>query len=641
MQPSIHPQLVLETAFSQVIESLGLSIDEEQLRLQQPAQSDHGEYASSCALHLFSQLKNASDDRFASPRELAENIVAELNTYFKNQEIELFDAFSVAGPGFINCTLASSALVQHAAELASMPLTEFSVHPQEKQRVLLEYVGPNTNKPLHIGHLRNAALGVAMCRLWERSRHEVNRATIYNDRGLHITKSMWAYLYFAAQPARDFQKQTWQEVLAVWLGDNSSWLKPEDMEDARLKKPDHFVGHWYQQADALADDAAVQEVWSAMLQAWENELDSQHQAVRTLWSWLNDYFYQGFAETTERLGVFFDDAHISHESAIYQAGKKIVQDGARAGTFEQLDDGAIRAHLEDRFNLPNKILLRKDGTGIYMTFDIELARQRSETGVDRLLWLVGQDQELYFQQLFAICEMLGYGTRDRYRHFAYGMVRLPEGNMSSRKGRVVYADQLLDLAVEKAREIMTETQVAKDLSAEEAAAVAEAVGVGAVQWTMLGQEPVSEMTFDITKSVSFKGFAGPYIQYTVARCASVVRQAEQISTIDYETFRDSAKPFDIEIETSEKEVLRNLTIYIDVVERSTAQDAPQLLTTYLHTLAQSFNGFYAEVRIVNDLGSKDAGAREAAQRRVMMTTAVQKVLRDGLGLLGIEAPRKM
>lgn len=637
---SAHPHFRIKQSLSQVIAGLGLEIDSTSLTVQQSAQPEHGHFATSCALSLFSSLKKTSNTEFASPRALAEKIVFELNTFFKKENPQLLADISVAGPGFINFTLSPEVLLEHALQLATEPVTEVNLLGQQPQSVLIEYVGPNTNKPLHIGHLRNAALGVSLCRMWERAGQKVVRATINNDRGLHIIKSMWAYLYLAAHTERD-RMQDWKTTLSDWQKNVSAWKTPAEMEDDRLHKPDHFVGYWYQQADALVEEPEVQEAWSAMLQAWENETDPQHQAVRQLWTWLNQYFYEGYAQTTERLGVWFDKEHISYESQIYQAGKKIVQDGAKKGTFEQLEDGAIRANLEDSHNLPNKILLRKDGTGIYMTFDIELSRQRSETGIDRLVWLVGKDQELYFQQLFSICEMLGYGKRERYQHFAYGMVKLPEGNMSSRKGRVVYADQLLDLAVERAQVIMSETHVAKDLTLDEAQAVAEAVGVGAVKWTMLSQEPVSEMVFDLNTSVSFKGFAGPYIQYTVARCASVVRQAEQSLLIDYKTLTDIAKPFDTDIEKEEQDVLRNLVTYIDVVERAIAQNAPQLLTTHLHSLAQSFNALYAELPIIKDLDAQDPAAVNTAQRRIMITAAVKAVLRDGLELLGIEALEKM
>jgi len=633
-----HPKHKLEAVFSAVLEEMGVRELVGEHRLERPAQREHGHYASTIGLKLFPLLKKQGESALASPRAVAEQIVSKLNTFLAQHDPNLVSEMTIAGPGFINITLTDAALIAQAATTAAG--AEHSSAGTHKSTTLIEFVSPNTNKPLHIGHVRNAALGVAMSLIWERQGHSVSRAVIFNDRGLHIIKSMWAYLYLATNPASELT-ESWQTVLDRWQADKKNWLVPSQLPDERMQKSDHFIGYWYTQADAHEQDTAVTQVWSEMLQAWENEADPQHQAVRALWQYLNLFFYEGFAQTAARLQVRFDAEHENYESAIYQKGKDIVVAGAQAGTFERLDDGAVRVNLEETFKLPNKILLRKDGTGIYMTFDIELARQRSEMGFDQLHWLVGSDQKLYFQQLFAVCELLGFGSRERYHHFAYGMVRLPEGKMSSRKGRVVYADQLLDLAVERAETIMSETHVAKDLSGAERQAVAEAVGVGAVQWTMLSQEPESEMIFDIETSVSFKGFAGPYVQYTAARCASVIANAAKITSIDYSTFDHITQPIDIVTSEHEKSLLRDISSYSDIVERAGQELAPQLLTTYLHELAQSFNALYAELPIVAGLSDANEVEQQRSKLRVMLTAATESILRDGLALLGIRSPEKM
>ena len=633
----------LQQLLSDTLKELGVDFKAESIPLERPAQSTHGEYATSLALSLFSkQKKDNPSFSYNNPRELAESISIKLNEKIADKSgSQLVKSVSVAGPGFINFTFSDQFYLEVAQALAS---SQESVYKPSKQAgsVIIEYVSPNTNKPLHIGHVRNAALGSAMGKILEKVGWNVHLGIINNDRGLHITKSMWAYLMFGQRSQQvgnevgssTIPQETWQTVLSKWIEDNSSWLTPQDMTDKRLQKPDHFVGFWYQKGDTLAEDLEVQKAWTEMLQAWEGKDLPHHKEVHQLWQHLNNLFYLGFKETSAVIGAIFDADEVNFESDIYEAGKEIVLQGAEQGVFEKLPDGAVKVNLE-KFKLPDKILLRRDGTGIYMTFDIELTRRRFEKKADKVVWVVGMDQQLYFQQLFAVAEILGYGNQEKFFHFAYGMVRLPEGKMSSRKGRVIYADDLLETAQEKAKEIMQQVGVAKDLPPEEFNKVAQSVGIGAVKWTMLAQEAVSEITFNIEESVSFTGFAGPYIQYTIARTHSVFKKAESRSiAVSFDAQNNISKPFDDIAHEDEKELLVSLSKYFDVVERSAAEWAPHYIATYLHELAQRFNTFYAHHTIVGD----DA---VDTQRRLLLTKAVQNVLTEGLNLLGINPVERM
>lgn len=642
------------------------------VQLERPTDFSHGDYTTNLALILFSQNKKTNPTfSFVSPRALAERIMEELQKKIATDpQKEWIKSITVAGPGFINFTLTDAYYLHFLGSLISSQEKVFK-GSKRADSTFIEYVSPNTNKPLHIGHLRNAALGVAMGNILKAAGSTVTMGTINNDRGLHIIKSVWGYLVFGKKgdegvesgtatdkfPATDKSLTTanWKTLLQEWQQNPDSWLQPQDMPEARLQKPDHFVGNWYLTADAYVEDTKIMQVWSEMLQAWEQGGTSgttttpdttsnpdtkpspDHTTVRALWKQMNAWFYQGYVETAKVYGFSFDPEGISYESEIYEAGKQIVIKGAEQGIFEKLPDGAVKVNLE-KYKLPDKILLRKDGTGIYMTFDIELTRQRNEKNMDTLLWVVGVDQQLYFQQLFAVAELLGYGHKEKFHHFSYGMVRLPEGKMSSRKGRVIYGDDLLAMAQEKAASIMQESGVTEKFTPEELARVVKAVGIGAVKWTMLSHDKLSEIIFDINESVTFTGFAGPYIQYTIARSHSVLEKA-QISnlTIPSDILINIEEQSLYQLNAEERDVLLNLSLYFDTLQKTIAEYAPHHLCIYLYTLAQSFNTFYAHQKII----SLDDADTQKTHFRLAVTVVVQKVLTEGLTLLGIQPIERM
>lgn len=563
------------------------------------ADPTQGDYSTNVALRVFSAK---TQDKWSSPRELAGQIVTEIN-----QSLPAFiTSVEAAGPGFINFYLNTEYLNEHFA------LPEFK---KLNKTAIVEYMQPNTNKPLHIGHLRNAILGISLINLMKAVGWEVKSATVNNDRGLHITKSMWAYLM---KGEKALSNKTWKEKILSWKAQPNSWITPNDMEEKQLRKGDFFVGHWYVVADAFVEDEGALKDWQEMLLAWENADDALHQPVRDLWKQLNDWFYQGVKESYKYLGVSFDPDQVSYESDIYAAGKEIVLAGVKKGVFEKLADGAVRANLEKKYHIPDKILLRRDGTGIYMTFDIELTRQRSLAGADLLVWVVGNDQDLYFQQLFAVSELLGYGQASKFFHFSYGMVRLPEGKMSSRKGTVVYADEVIAEAITTAHQVMESAGVGKGLTQKLKDQVAIQVGVGAAKYTMLSYDPKSEIAFDLEKSVTFEGDSGPYLQYANARCNSVLEKVGSKPSQELSTWHPA-----------EKNLVHKLEKFGNAISRAASEYSPHLLCTYLLELSQEFGRFYNQCPI---LGSK---------RREQLTKQVSQTLAYGLSLLGIATPEKM
>ena len=645
------------------IKALGLSVPEQSGIIEKPAQSARGDLASPVAMQLVRGLNPEQRLKWRSPLLLAQAIVERMQQSLPSDLASQIESFGAVAPGFINIKYSQSVLIDEAAHLAQLSQLREQVESKnigqnhQQRRTVIEYVSPNTNKPLHIGHLRNAAVGWSLSRLLLAGGDQVQKAIIFNDRGLHIMKSCWGYLA-AGQQSSDWNEvlrqgdiaeaittetkqviiqQDWRVLLSQWQTAPHSWLQPEQMVLTRLQKSDHFIGYYYQLAELFATEEAVTSQWSAMLLCWEDATHPLHQQLRALWTTMNDWFYNGFERTRQRFGFGFDSDSVSYESQIYQKGKDLVIAAADQGKLERLPDGAIIARLEAA-GLPDKILLRRDGTGIYMTFDIELTRQRTASNAQQLIWIVGVDQKLYFQQLFAVAQQLGYGRRERYFHLAYGMVRLPEGKMSSRKGTVLYADDILDLAVERAKAIMREAGSRDHLSDTEFDHVAEAVGVGAVKWTMLSVDALSEITFDVQNSVSFKGFAGPYIQYTHARCRSVLSKQNSNITISIDPLLsnliDQKKQ---KLCPEEIDLLRNLFTYYEIIRSSAEMKAPHILCNYLYELCQSFNGFYGACPIITDTMLDPT----LAQVRVTLTQATASVVAAGLDLLGIEAVERM
>lgn len=554
-----------------------------------------------------------------NPAEIAKDLAS----YFSEHQSDLMAKVSAMGP-YVNISLSRTAYAEIVLKEISKQGEKFGSHKIGKgKRVMIEYSSPNTNKPQHLGHVRNNMLGFSLSLLAEKIGYEAVRVTLVNDRGIHIMQSMLAY---------------------------KKWGDPEgDTPEKSDLKPDHFVGKYYveynkrnkkQIEKALEGDTKFETLQGKeqddykrevarttplaqeaqeMLREWE----AGNPEVLKLWEKMNGWALEGIRKTYVDLGVFFDDEIF--ESDIYTKGKDIVFEGEKAGVFVRDDKNRIVANLED-VNLPNKVLLRSDGTSLYVTQDLYLAIYKFENWhIDVSVYVVASEQDLHFKQLFAILKKLGYSfaNENQLIHRSYGWIFLPEGRMKSREGKVVDADdvitEIIDLAKKKAE--ASETSSKSDL-----VKTSRQVGLGALKFFLLSHSAKSTITYDPKKTLAFEGYTGPFIQYSHARAKSVLRKADTkiASKIDFSVLQDDESFF----------LTKKLADYPrKTLEAATLYD-PSIMALYLFELAQSFNTFYHSKPI---LKAED----NEKQARLLVTQATATVLKDGLSLLGIEAPEEM
>jgi len=460
------------------------------------------------------------------------------------------------------------------------------------ETILVEYSSPNTNKPLHLGHIRNNVLGMAVVNLLKSRGHNVIPASIMNDRGIHICKAMVGYLHFAEEKT------------------------PEELK----MKGDHFVGWCYVQFEmASRENPALMEEARNMLRAWESE----NPEVVQLWKKMNEWVYRGFHETYGKLGSKFD--LIQYESILYKLGKKIVNRGLESGVFYRKDDGSVWFDLSGN-GLDEKAIIRSDGTSLYVTQDLGVALERFENyNLDRSIYVVASEQDYHFRGLLEILKRLDFSWANRCRHLSYGMVFLPEGKMKSREGKVVDADQLIDQMRELSLRVMEKSHIKIDMDNPEN--IAEAVGMGAIKYYILKFNPKKSIHFDPEQSLSFEGATGAYIQYTFARIQSLLKKAGISDLAHFEAGM---------LETSiELEVTRNLMRYPEVLETSTQNYNPSRLAGYLWELAKSYNVFYTHNPVIK------AEQHALKKARLSLSAAVAACLKSGLNILGIEAVTQM
>lgn len=454
-------------------------------------------------------------------------------------------------------------------------------------RIVVEYPSPNTNKPLHLGHVRNILIGKCISNLLKYKGHLVFQVNLNNDRGIHICKSMLAY-------------KKW--------GKNK---KPD-------KKSDHFVGDFYIKYSQMEDKNKLLEQESAnLLKLWE-ENDPE---TRILWTKMNKWALDGFKETYEKFGISFDKEY--NESEFYRKGKEKIIEGLNKGIFEKREDGAIIANLENANNLPNKVLLRDDGTSIYITQDIYLAYlKKQDFNYDKSIYVVGNEQDLYFKQLFVVLDMLGF-KEDKY-HLSYGMIYLPEGKMKSREGTVVDADDIVDEMRNLAYGEVSERY--PELSSEEKERRARAIGMAALIFFILKYNPKSDLVFKPKESISFEGETGPYIQYCYARIQSIINKSSE--NIDLNV--------DFKLLKHEKELvlIKQLNYFPEIVESVIMTYDIHLIPQYLLTLCQAFNSFYTHCQVISE-------NKELEKARLLLISCVQIITKIGLNLLGIEVLDEM
>jgi len=482
-----------------------------------------------------------------------------------------------------------------------------------KPLMMVEYSSPNTNKPLHLGHVRNNLLGYSIAQIQEANGWKVVKTNIVNDRGIHICKSMLAWLKFGNG----------------------------ETPETSGKKGDHLIGDYYvrfdkeykaQIAELMAagkDEETAKREAPLMLEAQEmlRKWEANDPEVRALWARMNSWVYAGFDETYKRMGVSFDK--IYYESNTYLEGKSEVEKGLAGGQFYRREDGSVWADLT-KDGLDEKLLLRSDGTSVYMTQDIGTAKLRfQDYPIDKMVYVVGNEQEYHFKVLSILLDRLGFPFGKELVHFSYGMVELPNGKMKSREGTVVDADDLMDKMVEDAREISKDkVNTLQGITEDEANEIARKVGLGALKYFILKVDPRKNMLFNPAESIDFNGNTGPFIQYTYARIQSVLRKAGKLGDLGLLGNLGGLDP-------KELTLIQRLTEYPAVVRNAGDNFSPAVICNYAYDLACDFNSFYHDLSILNEPDE----AKKAL--RLLLSANVAKVLKSAFALLGIEMPERM
>ncbi len=591
---------IITAVIQAVKEIYGTDVPEKMVQLQNTKEGFEG----NLTLVVFPFLKISRK----KPEDTAQDIGLWLQL-----NCEAVSQFNVV-KGFLNLVIAPAAWISLLSDINA------DEHFGEKQAtadsplVMIEYSSPNTNKPLHLGHVRNNLLGWSLAQIMAANGNRVVKTNIVNDRGIHICKSMLAWL---------------------------KWGNGETPETAG-KKGDHLIGDYYVAFDkhyreeirelvaqGMDEEKAKQEAplikeAHEMLVKWEQN-DPE---VRALWEKMNSWVYAGFDETYKALGVGFDK--IYYESQTYLKGKAKVEEGLGKGLFERHDDNSVWADLTNE-GLDQKLLLRSDGTSVYMTQDIGTAEMRYEDyPIDKMIYVVGNEQNYHFQVLSILLDRLGFKWGKELVHFSYGMVELPNGKMKSREGTVVDADDLIQAMIDGARQVSEEAGKSKDLPEAEKQEIARICGMGALKYFILKVDARKNMLFNPEESIDFNGNTGPFIQYTYARIRSILRKAELGQ-------KAASLPSAAEYTPNQKEtdLIQKLYAYGAAVEQAGSDYSPSGIANYCYELTKQFNQFYHDYSILN------AETETAKMFRLVLAQNVAKVIRNGMALLGIEVPERM
>jgi arginyl-tRNA synthetase len=516
--------------------------------------------------------------------------------------------------GFLNLEISDQWWIRYFAEISSGKNLFDNCIVKKPEVILVEYSSPNTNKPLHLGHIRNNLLGYSLYRILSACGHKVIKTNIVNDRGIHICKSMLAWLKYG----------NGETPLSTGMkGDHLVGKYYVKFEQEYKLQIERLVMEGTNDADARNAAPLIKEA-REMLLKWE----SGDKEVVELWKTMNAWVYEGFDETYKALGVDFDK--IYYESETYITGRDIVLMALNNRILYQHDDSSIWADLTSQ-GLDHKVLLRSDGTAVYMTQDLGTAVARfNDFGFNKTLYVVGNEQNYHFQVLRALMKILGYGWADGLIHFSYGMVELPEGRMKSREGTIVDADDLIREMKETARSVSEELGKLADYSHEEKEDIFRKIGLGALKYYILKVDPHKNMTFNPVESIDFNGNTGPFIQYTYARIKSVFKKAEQMGIKPDQCAIRSAKPGAKEIE-----LIKLLRKFSDTVSEAASNYSPALIANYCYDLSKEYNQFYHDFSI---LGEEDYSLRNF---RIFLSKVTSEVIFSGMWLLGIEMPERM
>ena len=593
---------IIAAALSGVKELYGAEVPEKMIQLQETRPEFEGELT----LVVFPLLKTS--------KKAPEATAQDLGAYLTEKCPELISKFNVV-KGFLNLSIAAEQWIKLLEEIEHNPKFGFLPVTEESPLVMIEYSSPNTNKPLHLGHVRNNLLGWALAQVMEANGNRVVKTNIVNDRGIHICKSMLA----------------WQKY-----GNGET---PETSG----KKGDHLIGDYYVAFDkhyreevkqlvaqGMDEEKAKQEAplikeAHEMLVRWEQN-DPE---VRGLWKIMNDWVYAGFDETYKALGVGFDK--IYYESDTYLEGREKVEEGLEKGFFYRREDGSVWADLTNE-GLDEKLLLRSDGTSVYMTQDIGTAKLRfQDFPIDKMIYVVGNEQNYHFQVLSILLDKLGFKWGKDLVHFSYGMVELPNGKMKSREGTVVDADDLVATMIEDAYK-MSEDKIKKleGITEEETREIARIVGMGALKYFILKVDARKNMLFDPEESIDFNGNTGPFIQYTYARIRSILRKAAEQGIAIPETL-----PTNTELSEKEISLIQHLNGFTATLRQAGADYNPASIANYCYELVKEYNQFYHDFSVLREENADKQAVRLA------LSSAVAKVVKNGMSLLGIEVPERM
>lgn len=582
---------------SLVIEQYGIEVTDKMVQLQKT----RPEFEGHITLVIFPFIKLVRK----APAQLAN----EIGEALLKRCPELIASFN-AVQGFLNLTISNQFWLTQLREIKGN--NQYGNFPKRNQKLMVEYSSPNTNKPLHLGHVRNNLLGYSIARIQEANGWDVIKTNIVNDRGIHICKSMLAWLKYG------------------------NGATPQSTG----KKGDHFIGDYYVLfdkhykeeiksliAEGMDEETAKKEAplmkeAQAMLLKWEQG----DQEIRSLWKMMNEWVYEGFDETYKQMGVSFDK--IYYESDTYLEGKKEVEKGLDLGLFYRRPDNSVWADLSAD-GLDEKLLLRSDGTSVYMTQDIGTAKLRfADYPIDKMVYVVGNEQEYHFKVLSILLDRLGFPFGKELVHFSYGMVELPNGKMKSREGTVVDADDLMEQMIEEAaRMSQDKVNTLPDITPQEANDIARIVGLGALKYFILKVDPRKNMLFNPEESIDFNGNTGPFIQYTYARIQSVLRKGSNDANVEYTD--------DIEINDKEINLIQRLYEYPSIVHQAGEEYSPAVIANYIYALACDYNSFYHDYSI---LGESNEMIRSF---RLTLSSAVANIIQKGMFLLGIEVPQRM
>ncbi len=598
-------EALISKAAGKAVKALyGMDATEKMLQLQKT----RSEFEGNLTLVVFPFVKAARKSPEQTAQEIGEYLL---------EHCEAVEKFNVV-KGFLNLSMGDRAWIQ------LLNAIDCDTHYGEKQAtdasplVMIEYSSPNTNKPLHLGHVRNNLLGWSLAQIMQANGNRVVKTNIVNDRGIHICKSMLAWLKYGNGETPETSGKKGDHLIGDYY---VAFDKHYRQEVKELQAKYEAEGMTAEEAEKKAKEEAplIKEAHD-MLVKWEQG-DAE---VRALWEKMNAWVYAGFDETYKKMGVSFDK--IYYESQTYLKGKAKVEEGLQKGLFERHADGSVWADLTDE-GLDQKLLLRSDGTSVYMTQDIGTAEMRfKDYPIDKMIYVVGNEQNYHFQVLSILLDRLGFKWGKELVHFSYGMVELPNGKMKSREGTVVDADDLMELMVEDAYKTSMELGKFDDMTEDERREIARIVGMGALKYFILKVDARKNMLFNPEESIDFNGNTGPFIQYTYARIRSILRKAQNSPG----SLSSSSSLNDKEVE-----LIQKMSEYGTAVEQAGKDYSPSGIANYCYELTKVFNQFYHDYSILNEPDE------QKRQTRLVIARNVAKILKNGMALLGIEVPERM